>query len=325
MIAPKPTSYPRPNIERLPVRMRMTAILALNFFGGCYGPKWKALTVSVLMCVAITHSLAQGKNKGKAPVTEPIFTPLMLAAMSCNEKDVTALLSQGADVKAVDARGNDALTFASAQRTKDLLLQCPNVVRALTKAGADPWKANFYQSPEFNLHQPSKIAVLYVADIRAAKDDRTKGFTEGVEQSLTQGRPRYTPVTTPHYPIIRLSETREKLKASGFTDAEVMHPDRKRACSVLGVDAVFEAVVKGYSHGFFVDNEPAILSTSVGINNDANPEYWLTDCSTGELLWRSNPSSVGVQRSLLAAAFTNGSTALCEQAITFPRYKEPQK
>jgi hypothetical protein len=247
----------------------------------------------------------------------------MLAAMSCNENEVTALLSQGADVKAVDARGNDALTFASTQRTNDLLLQCPKVVLALTKAGADPWKANFYQSPEFNLHQPSMIAVLYVADIRHAKDDRTKGFTEGVEQSLSQGRPRYTPVTTPHYPIMRLSETREKLKAAGFTDAEMMHPDRKRACSVLGVDAVFEAVIKDYAHGFFVDNAP--VGTSVGINSEASPEYWLTDCRTGELLWRNNPSSVGVQRSLLAAAFTNGSTTLCEQAITFPRYKEPRK
>jgi hypothetical protein len=288
-----------------------------------YAPKWKALAVFAVMCVAITHSVAEGKNKEQVTVVKPNLTPLMLAAMSCDEKGVTALLSQGADVKAVDARGNDALTFASVQRTKDMLLQCPNVVLALTKAGADPWKANFYQSPEFNLHQPSKIAVIYVADIRGEKDDRTKGFTEGVEQALTQGMPRYTPVITPHYPIMKLSEVREKLKAGGFTDAEALHPDRKRACSVLGVDAVFEAVVKGYAHGFFVDNEP-IVGPSVGINNEVNPEYWLTDCGTGELLWRNNPSSVGVQRSLLAAAFTNGSTTLCEQAITFPRYKGPK-
>jgi hypothetical protein len=289
----------------------------------CYGPKWKVLAVSALMCVAVTHSLALGKNKKEAKVAKPIFTPLILAAMSCDEKEVTALLSQGADVKAVDARGNDALTFASIQRTKDLTLQCPNVVLALTKAGADPWKANFYQSPEFNLHQPSKIAVLYVADIRAAKDDRTKDFTQGVEQALTQHMPRNTPVITPHYPIMRLSETREKLKAAGFTDAEAMHPDRKRACSVLGVDAVFEAIVKDFSHGFFIDNAP--LGTSVGTNSEASLEYWLTDCRTGELLWRNNPSAVGVQRSLLLTAFTKSYTAICEQAITFPRYKEPGK
>lgn len=302
----------------------MTDSVKLATMARCYGPKWKALAVSALMCVAITHSLALGKKKEEPKAATPIFTPLMLAAMSCDETQVTALLSQGADVKAVDARGNDALTFASAQRTKDLTLQCPNVVLALTKAGADPRKANFYQSPEFNLRQPSKIAVIYVADIRAAKDDRTKGFTEGVEQALTQRIPRYTPVITPHYPIMRLSETREALKAAGFTDSEAMHPDRKRACSVLGVDAVFEAVLKSFSHGFFVDNEPYV-GPSVGINSEANPEYWLTDCRTGELLWRNNPSSVGVQRSLLAAAFTNGSTTLCEQAITFPRYKEPGK
>ena len=289
-----------------------------------YRTKRKALAILALMCVSITPSLAEGKNKEQGAVVKPNLTPLMLAAMSCDEKQVSALLSQGADVKAVDARGNDALTFASVQRTKDMLLQCPNVVLALTKAGADPWKSNFYQSPEFNLRQPSKIAVIYVADIRGDKDDRTKGFTEGVEQALSQGMPRYTPVITPHYPIMKLSEVREKLKAGGFSDAEMLHPDRKRACSILGVDAVFEAVIKGYSHGFFVDNEP-IVGPSVGINNEVNPEYWLTDCGTGELLWRNNPSSVGVQRSLLAAAFTNGSTTLCEQAMTFPRYKGPQK
>jgi len=60
---------------------------------------------------------------------------------------------------------------------------------------------------------------------------------------------------------MRLSETREKLTASGFADTEVMHPDRNRACSVLGVDAVFEAIVKSYSHGLFVDKEPVILCT----------------------------------------------------------------
>lgn len=296
----------------------------LAIMARCYGPKWKTLAVSALMCIALTHSLALGKNKDEAKFEKPIFTPLMLAAMSCDEKEVTALLSQGADVKAVDARGNDALTFASTQRTKDLLLQCPNVVLALTKAGSDPWKANFYQSPEFNLHQPSKIAVLYVADIRAAKDDHATDFAEAVEQALTQGRPRITPVITPHYPILKLSETREKLKAAGFTDAEAMHPDRTRACSVLGVDAVFEAIVKGFTHGFFVDNEPYI-GPSVGTNSEASLEYWLTDCRTGELLWRNNPGAVGVQRSLLLTAFTKSYTAICEQAITFPRFKEPGK
>ncbi len=289
-----------------------------------YGRRWKALSVSTLMCVALAHPLALGKKKEAPTVTVPVLTPLMLAAMSCDEKAVTTLLSQGADVKAVDARGNDALTFASIQRTKDMLLQCPNVVEALTKAGGDPWKANFYQSPEFNLHRPSKIAVIYVADIRGVKDDRTKGFTEGVEQSLTQHMPRYTAVLTPHYPIVRLSETRERLKAAGFSDAEAMHPDRQRACSALGVDAVFEAVIKNFSHGFFVDNEPYV-GPSVGMNSEVSPEYWLTDCRSGKLLWRNNPSTVGVQRSLLAAAFTNGSTTLCEQVITFPRYQEPGK
>jgi hypothetical protein len=63
----------------------------------------------------------------------------------------------------------------------------------------------------------------------------------------------------------------------------------------------------------------------MGTNSEASLEYWLTDCRTGELLWRNNPSAVGVQRSLLLTAFTKSYTAICEQAITFPRYKEPGK
>jgi ankyrin repeat protein len=216
---------------------KMTVPDKLAIKARCCGLTWKALAASALLCVAVTHSSARGKNKEEAKAVKPNLTPLMIAALSCDENQVTASLAQGADVKALDARGNDALTFASTQRNKDMFLQCPNVVSALTKAGADPWKANFYQSPELQLHQPSKIAVLRVQDIRAAKDDRSKGFAEGVEQALSQGRPRYTPVVTPHYPIMRLSETREQLKAAGFSEEDAMHPDRKRACSMLGVDA----------------------------------------------------------------------------------------
>jgi hypothetical protein len=281
------------------------------------------LAVSTLVCVAITHSLALGKKKEEAKVAKPNLTPLMIAALTCNANAVTQLLGQGADVKALDDRGNDALTFASAQRTKDLTLQCPDIVSALTKAGADPWTANFYQNPELERRRPSKIAVLRVEDIRAAKDDRSKGFAEGVEQALTQGRPRYTVVVTPHYPIMRQRETREKLRAAGFSEEDVMHPDRKRACTALGVDAVFEAVVKDYTHGLFVDQE--VMGTTVGTNREASLEYWLTDCRTGELLWRNKPGTVGVQRSFLATAFLSSYTTICEQSITFPRYQEPKK
>lgn len=287
------------------------------------GLKWKALAVATVMCVAI-HSAAFDKKKEEAKVVKPNLTPLMIAALSCNGNEVATLLGQGADAKALDARGNDALTFASVQRTKDLILECPDVVTALTKAGADPWTANFYQNPELERRRPSKIAVLRVEDARAAKDDRSKGFAEGVEQALSQGRPRYTPVVTPHYPIMRQSETREKLRAAGFSEEEIMHPDRKRACSVLEVDAVFEAVVSDYAHGLFAENE-GIVGPAVGTNREASLEYWLTDCRTGELLWRNKPGTVGVKRSFLATAFLSSYTTICEQSITFPRYQGPEK
>jgi hypothetical protein len=285
--------------------------------------KLKMLVLLVLMGPAIANSSALEKKKGDEVIAKPNLTPLMIAALSCDLNKVTSLLSDGADVKAIDARGNDALTYASTQRTKDMFLQCPDVVSTLTKAGADPWKANLYQSPEFQLHQPGQIAVLRAEDIREAKDDRSKGFAEGIEQALSQGRPRYTPVITPHYPVIKLSEAREKLKAGGFSDADVMHPDRRRACSVLGVDAVFEAVLKDYSHGLYAERD--IASVEVGTTREASVEFWLTDCRTGDLLWTSNPTNVGVQRSFLATAFLSSYTTICEQVITFPRYKEAPK
>lgn len=83
-----------------------------------YQLSWKNLIVAVLIYIAITHSFAFGKNKTESKVEKPVFTPLMLAAMSCDEKQVAELLSQGADVKAVDAHGNDALTFASTDETR---------------------------------------------------------------------------------------------------------------------------------------------------------------------------------------------------------------
>jgi len=289
------------------------------------GVDWKTLAAMALISIAISDSSAFGKSKDEPKPAKLILTPLMIAALSCDLKQVTTLLSGGADVKATDARGNDALTYASTQRNKDMFLQCPEVVSALTKAGADPWKANFYQSPDFQLRQPSEIAVLRVEDIREAKDDRSKGFDEGIEQSLTQGRPRYTPVITPHYPIMKLSETRERLKAAGSSDTELMHPDRKHACSILGVDAVFEAVLKDYSHGLYAEGYLAGLVVGVGTNREASVEFWLTDCHTGDLLWSNNPTNVDVQRSFLATAFLSSYTTLCEQVITFPRYKEPGK
>jgi hypothetical protein len=191
------------------------------------------------------------------------------------------------------------------------------VVSTLLKAGADPWKARYFQIPGFEQHKPSKIAVLRVEDIRSVKDDKSKieeKFAEGIEQALSHSRTRMAQVTAPHYPILTLRETRDKLTASGFQSDELEHPDRKRACGALGVDAVMEAVVKDYGHGFYFDGE------ILGTHGEATLQYWLSDCRTGELMWTSDPGLVGEVRGFLAKAFLNGFTVICEQTLTLPRF-----
>ncbi len=253
--------------------------------------------------------------EGKPP--KPDLTPLMTAALSCDGSGVAAALQQGGDVDARDSAGNNALSFAAVNREKDLSLQCPEVVSALVKAGADPWKSRYYQIPDFEQHKPSRIAVLRVEDIRSDKDDKSKveeKFAEGIEQALSHSMPRGAAVTAPHYPILTLRETRDKLTAAGFQSSELAHPDRKRACAALGVDSVFEAVVKDYGHGFYFDG------SILGSHGEASLEYWLTDCRSGELMWTSDPGLVGERRGFLAKALLNGFTLICEQTITLPRF-----
>jgi hypothetical protein len=48
--------------------------------------------------------------------------------------------------------------------------------------------------------------------------------------------------------VIKLNETRERLKAAGFSNADAVNPDAKKACSVLNVDSVFETKLIDYSH-----------------------------------------------------------------------------
>jgi len=252
--------------------------------------------------------------EGKAGKAD--LTPLMTAALACDSSGVAAALQQGADVNARESAGNDALSFAAVNRQQDLSLQCPDVVSALVKAGADPWKARYYQVPDFEQHKPSRIAVLRVEDIRSEKDEKSnlaERFAGGIEQALSQSRPRVAQVKVPHYPILTLHETRDKLTAAGFKSNDLDHPDRKRACAALGVDAVLEAVVKDYGHG-------VTISEVWGSHGEASAEYWLTDCRSGELMWKSDPGPVGEKRGFIVKGFINGFTMICEQTITLPRF-----
>ena len=282
-----------------------------------------ALTASALLAVEAVHLPAKEKDKKATKAGE---TPLMVAASNCKLDEVKALLGQGADLKAVDGEGRDALTYASTQRTKNLALKCPDVVVALTAAGADPWAARYYQSPELTLHPPTRVAVLRVTDERVTPDNKAniEKFANDVEGVLSQKHLKFkneglaagfrVPVAAVHYPIMPLNETLQKLRAAGFSEEDLIHPDRKRACAILGTDAVFEAAFKGFSHA-------DILVATATV---ASLEFSITDCRTGQLLWKNDPGQVFEWRGFLVRGFS-GLRAQCEIAMTLPRYEGPEK
>jgi hypothetical protein len=45
------------------------------------------------------------------------------------------------------------------------------------------------------------------------------------------------------YPIMKLTDVRQKLCASGFSEEEALRPDQLKACKVLPVDAVFQTTL----------------------------------------------------------------------------------
>lgn len=278
-----------------------------------------AFTVSCLLCAAALHLSAKEREHRKSKAGQ---TPLMLAAWNCELDEVKTLLGQGADIKAVDADGRDALTYASTERTKNLSLKCPDVVTALTTAGADPRAARYYQSPELTLRPPTRVAVLRVTDERVTPDNKAniEKFANDVESVLSQAHLKFknegfaagfpVPVAAVHYPIMPLGETLQKLRAAGFSEEDLIHPDRQRACAVLGTDAVFEAAFKAFAHADIL----------VATGTQVSLEFWISDCRTGQLLWKNDPEQVFEWRGFLIRGFS-GLRAQCEMAMTLPRYE----
>lgn len=251
-------------------------------------------------------------------------TPLMAAAGQCDLQTVKSLLTPGADLNAVDAQGRDALSHASLNVNKGFsyakvrTLKCPDVVLALTQAGADPRRAKFYQSPRFIDRRPQMIAVLSVED-----DRENKGSSAEVIQNLTHAvedtlKAKVTWVKGGHvalrYPIMKLDEVRQKLRTAGFSDEDTVHPDRARSCKVLGADSVFEAHLKD-----FRTKDVGVVSAS-----GAGLDFALTDCSTGELLWASR-DEIKEARGFLIRGLASGWRNLCETALDFPPYRKAKE
>jgi hypothetical protein len=251
-------------------------------------------------------------------------TPLMAAAGHCDLQTVRSLLTPSADLSAVDAQGRDALSHASLNvnngfsYAKVRTLKCPDVVVALRQAGADPWRAKFYQSPRLIDKRPQMIALLSVEDDRENKGDSanvTQNLTHAVEDTL---KAKVTWVKGGHialrYPIMKLDEVRQKLRTAGFSDIETIHPDRGRSCTVLGADSVFEVHLKD-----FRTKDVGVLSAT-----GAGLDFALTDCSTGELLWASR-DEISEARGFLLRALASGWRNLCETALDLPPYRKAKE
>lgn len=261
---------------------------------------------------------AEAKSHKTHPTTG--VEGLMYAAGKCDLPALKSVIASGVNVSGTDA-GSDALRVASLNRKLRgnrktwWMLKCPAVVAALTEAGADPWKATFYQNPSLDQHRPNMIAVIRVEDNREQKGESEKiiaDMTDGVELQL-----HHDHVNHLGYPIVALNEVRQKLRTSGFSAEDTIAPDRVKACKALGADSVFEASLEDFR------------SKSIGITSSAGVtmRFVLTDCKTGDLLWRADQYYT-LAEGFLASAFGHSKvkqiiTGFAGQpAIAFPVYKK---
>jgi hypothetical protein len=270
----------------------------------------------------------------------------MAAAKSCDLTALKTLIASGVNLSATDDNGLDALSYASLNRADvpvsassmlfsrgasnthakwthtQWTLKCPVAVSALTEAGASPLKARFYQDPRLDSNRPSMIAFIRVEDDRSNKGDSNKlldQMTEGIE---TQLRDSHAGLRQLEYPIIGLSEARQKLLGSGFSAEDAMTPDSAKACKALAVDSVFQAGLEDYRSSTALQNvaDLGVSATRMRMN------FTLTDCKTGELLWRSD-LDYPIVEGWLAGVF-GGSKAkqaatgfVGPPAVSFPPYE----
>lgn len=293
---------------------------------------------SILILSTVTIGFAQQGAEAKSKKKD------QMTSGACDQS-FKAVVASGGDLSATDANGFDVLSRASLDRDSTLFnawgvhhpmiktamkLNCPSAVSVLTTGGADPWKTKFYQSPRLNESQPDSIAVISIEDQRESKGKSEKligQMTAAVELQLSGSA---SPLHGFHlgYPIMRLSEVRQKLLAAGFSLEDAMAPDRMKACKALGADSVFEASLEDYR------------SRNVGVASAAamRMKFALTDCKTGELLWKSdqdNTLAVGLLIETLGAGKmqeiitgTVGGGTIANSpipAVGFPAYEGGKK
>lgn len=270
-----------------------------------------------LASVAILGWTAEAKTKTKEPPTTDIGK-LRAAVIACDLTQLKSLIDAGMDLNAVDASGNNALSYASediypAAQTrfgvkKEFRLKCPAAVTALTQAGANPSKAKVYHSPKLDDTPPSLTALLSVQDGRETKGgglDVTAKLTKSIETNLHLF----------HYPLIKLEEVRQKLRTAGFSEDDTLHPDPIKACKILGTDAVVDATLKDFRK----------KDIGVVVANGSSIEIDITDCGTGDLLFRSDLGLLNESRGYIARAFINEFDLTVGAALQIPIYQKGEK
>ncbi|MGA2965929.1 MAG: ankyrin repeat domain-containing protein [Terriglobales bacterium] len=251
------------------------------------------------------------KDQDNAQVTDT--EKLASAAESCDMPTLKALIASGVNFNAKNANGYNALSRASLNRFIQKgwrkvkggkinwwTLVCSSAVTALTEAGADPWKASFYQNPRLDENRPAMIAVIRVEDNREKKGDSDKIIDEMTDAVETQLHGHHW--LNLGYPILGLNEVRQKLRTFGFSAEDTMAPDRTKACKALAVDSVFEASLEDFQ------------GSSIGVvsASEMRMKFTLTDCQTGALLWRSHKNHWASEGALFRA-FAGGKV---KQMIT---------
>ncbi len=119
----------------------------------------------------------------------PMATPLMLAVIAGNDRDVQLLLQHGAQVSATDEYGFNALFMAISERR-------PDITEMLLQAGCDPNSRN-------EMGMPPLSWALMMSDDKSAKDLIERGAD--VNRLDPDGRPPIYLATLEHsVPMARL-------------------------------------------------------------------------------------------------------------------------
>ena len=141
-----------------------------------------------LLLLLVTAAGAAGAKKKTLPPPSDTQRVIMAAGTCTPRKGgmyleaptpdkVKALIASGISISALDSNGFDALSGVSLLRKNRnkrkaddwWTLNCPKMVTTLTEAGADPWKAKFYQNPRFNEKYRSKM-IAVITDNKRGQD-----------------------------------------------------------------------------------------------------------------------------------------------------------